>query len=291
MSNDASKMTLLQRIFAPTSHVHYLLFCVLTFALNRVSEFFPTWADPLFLLFVVIIFLMLWLADRCRYAAQMALIQIKPKKQVPKPARALILPLSPYDPRDPALTDMEWLSNRIQDLVKKPREAITIEDFQAIGLLKSNMRPMLDAVKYHFEKGRLREVYLLTTATEFLKSGGDSLCVRGSDLAGALLKKYLDWHYQEKFQVHNEDQVPNSWDYLAIWKKAESIFAKSGYKDEAILADITGGNKIMSMAVTAACVGPNRYMQYMDTPRNLTGQPLAEQPSEPILIDLQPVLQ
>jgi hypothetical protein len=57
-----------------------------------------------------------------------------------------------------------------------------------------------------------------------------------------------------------------------------------------LLADITGGNKMMSVAIAMACIPPGRRMQYMDTPRNRYGNPLRQGEMSPVVIDIDPIL-
>ena len=71
---------------------------------------------------------------------------------------------------------------------------------------------------------------------------------------------------------------------------AEKIFRDSAYKDEVIVADITGGNKMMSIALALACIPSGRRMQYMDT-RNWQGDSLPYGHMTPIAIDIDPIIQ
>lgn len=71
---------------------------------------------------------------------------------------------------------------------------------------------------------------------------------------------------------------------------AEKIFRESGYKEEVLLADITGGTKMMSVALALACIPPGRRMQYMDSERDWQGNPVPTGNLAPVLLDADPIL-
>ncbi|WP_051470164.1 hypothetical protein [Fischerella sp. PCC 9605] len=57
-----------------------------------------------------------------------------------------------------------------------------------------------------------------------------------------------------------------------------------------IVADITGGTKMMSVALAMACIPPRRRMQYMDSQRDWQGNPLPTGEMKPVVIDIDPIL-
>ena len=69
------------------------------------------------------------------------------------------------------------------------------------------------------------------------------------------------------------------------------FFEQSPYKAENIIADITPGTKLMTLAIGLACLEPKRTMQYIVAGRNpLTGEVLQEGRRVPILVDVDPYL-
>jgi len=69
----------------------------------------------------------------------------------------------------------------------------------------------------------------------------------------------------------------------------DKIFQSADYKDEKIVADITGGTKMMSIALTLACIPPKRLLQYMDSQRDWEGNPLEKGEMKPTLIDIDSI--
>jgi hypothetical protein len=57
-----------------------------------------------------------------------------------------------------------------------------------------------------------------------------------------------------------------------------------------MVADVTGGTKMMSVALAMACVPPKRRMQYMDSQRDWQGNPLTAGKIIPVSIDVDPFL-
>lgn len=275
-------------LIGPRSAWQYVGFIVLSLALGRLSNRFPDWTDYFFAAFVVSIIGLMWLIDRRR--KQLTHLKWVPKKEPPRPAKGLILLVSPFHARHPEVEDPETAHVMISSLLERSVDTLTSLDFEAVHLFSSNLQPLVEAIAFHMTSGALQEVWLITTETEFIEADGKKRCVRGSDDAGALLERYLRFKYGPRPLVRRDGFVIKSWDYGSVWKKAEEIFSTSGYKANALLADVTGGTKMMSVALAMACVDPGRRMQYMDSVRDWQGQPIPKGTTTPVVIDIDPIL-
>ena len=217
-------------------------------------------------------------------------------KERPTGAKGLILLISPYSPRNQTLQDPNILSPKMESILQKNSSALTEEDFNEIGILHSNLRTMIDAVAFHGDKEKsLRDVWLITTEAESVEPGATTLRGPGSEQAGNLLEKYLKFKYAEGIVVHRKEPrgeglCVKPWDYETLCQVAESIFRNSGFKEDAILADVTGGTKMMSVALAVASVPRTRKMQYMDSMRDWQGNPVEKGSTEPVVIDVDPIL-
>ncbi|MBZ5554043.1 MAG: hypothetical protein LAO21_15110 [Acidobacteriia bacterium] len=291
MSSEArSQAAQFERIFSPRSPWEYAAFCILTFALNKVSNRFPDWADAIFGSLLVLIFILMWWSERHRTRARSQRLTFQVTKEPPARAKGLILLVSPYDPRSQNLRDEKVLLPLMDSIRQKQLSVLADADFVEINLSNSNLRPLMDAVAFHSGEDKLREVWLITTESEKRMQEGEEVKIRGSELAGEILEKFLRFKYGERIVVHREGFTVKAWDYAALWRKAEEIFRTSGYKEDVLLADVTGGTKMMSVALAMACVAPNRKMQYMDSGRDWQGNPLPTGMIDPVVIDVDPIL-
>lgn len=212
------------------------------------------------------------------------------KAQRPEGAKGLIILLSPFNSFAKELKK-EIAQQLIESIINSPLEKLNKEVFEQLNLENSNLRPALEAVAYHADKGKLRDIWLFTTPDETFKNkAGKPIKRQGSFEAGKLLEAYLKFHYAEKLHTHVEGFCIPSRDYEGLFIKAEEVFNSSGFKDEVMLADITGGNKIMTLALSMACTPPDRKMQYMDSVRDWQGEPLPDGAMRPVLIDVHPML-
>ncbi len=210
------------------------------------------------------------------------------KAQRPQGAKGLIILLSPFSSSSKEL-GKETISQNTKAILNSSMENLTEEMFQQLDLQHSNLRPALEAVAYHFETGELRDVWLFTTPDETFK--GKEVYRQGSFETGRLLESYLKVTYTGKLHTHLEGFCIPSRDYEGLFIKAEEIFNSSGFKDKVMIADITGGNKMMSVALAMACTAPNRKMQYMDSVRDWQGEPLPNGIMRPVLVDVTPMFE
>lgn len=270
-----------QKLFSPDTPVMYSGFILLTLALAKAVNYIPTSVDTLLLGFVGAVALVVAFAHRNRQRRQLQLLTFTVSRQPPSGARGLILLVSPFDPRVQALRDPEVLQPKIATLLARPAETLSAEDWETVNLMGSNLRPQVEAVRFHMEQGRLHDVWLIHSERDET--------AQGSGTAAQLLEQYLQRHYSS-IRVHRDGYGVPAWNYGELWKKAEEIFRTSGLANEAIVADVTGGTKMMSVALATACVAPGRRMQYMDTERDWQGQPLGRGTSVPVMVDVEPLL-
>ncbi|HBE20659.1 MAG TPA: hypothetical protein DEG17_07265 [Cyanobacteria bacterium UBA11149] len=272
----------IQELLAPNSPWQFLGFVVVTIIMTQLTEF-----NPVGLVGTIIIFIIWWWLDlqksqeRIKYLKEQSFLFLKP--QPPAPAKGLILLLSTYSPSQPHLRDPQVL----EPLVKKIRQTLitqlTEEDFTNIDIFNSNLRPQIEAIKFHADSGILHELWFLATP--------DSRGERGSEIAAEILARYTLFKYNCQLTINRgQDYTVESWNYLKLCQIVQEIFENSGYKDEVIVADITGGTKMMSVALAMACISsPKRKMQYMDSKRDWQGEPLSQGEIKPILIDVDSI--
>jgi hypothetical protein len=127
--------------------------------------------------------------------------------------------------------------------------------------------------------------------TETLSTEKDSRKTKGSEDSGVLLEKYIRFKYPgNSLEIHRDGLIVKDYDFIGLWNKVENIFNSSVYKDKVIIGDITGGTKMMSVALAMACIPPKRLMQYMDADRDWRGEPVPTGNIVPVLIDIDPIL-
>ncbi len=258
-------------LFAPRSPLEFIGFAAISSIISLISSG-TLWA----LLFVPLFAILWWLLDRKRTSA----IAITLTKEKPQPAKGLIVLLGPYNSNQSNLKDPKILQPLIQQFLETPCPDET--DFARINLLHSNLQPQIEAIQYHHQKGSLREIWLISSDHE------------NSQQAIRILSKYLQACYgTERLDIH---QGPNytapAHDYATLLNMVDRIFHAAGYKDEKLIADVTGGTKMMSIAIAMACIPKGRRMQYMDAERDWQGKPPQQKGSmSPVLIDFDPLLQ
>lgn len=275
--------------FAPRSPIEFLGFAFITCMLALVSA-----GNPIGYVFIPLFSTGWWWWERQRTKKLAAATVFSVTKEPPRAARGLILLLSPFDPRSQDLKDADRLTPLLDRVLQNPTPEIA--DFEALNLLHSNLLPQIQAVEYHLHQGKLRDLWLITTASYTLEQktpdGIKSVAIKGSVTAAIILEKYLRLKYgAQQFDLHRGTNFQvRDYDYAGLWRLTEQIFRQAGYRDEALVADITGGTKMMSMAIAMACIPPGRRMQYMDSARDWQGNPLAQGEIKPVMIDVDPML-
>ena len=266
----SKKQPQMEGLFSPRSPIEFVGFAVVNAMIGLLSA-----GNLLGFIFVPTLAIAWWLFDRHRIKRQRQSAIFPVIKEPPQAAKGLILLLSPYSPRNEALRKSVGLTLLINQVIATSNPEMA--DFEQIGLLDSNLVPQIKAVKYHLEQGKLRDIWLITT--------------EDSQTAAAILEKYLYYqHGQSRFDIHRNHRVIQNWEYNSLWQLGEQIFREAGYRDDVLIADITGGTKMMSVALAMACVPPKRCMQYMDSQRDWQGNPLPKGEMEPVVIDVDPIL-
>ena len=208
-------------------------------------------------------------------------------KEPPTGVRGLILLLSPYSPRKPELKNESTIAPLIELVINTEIEKLTQDDFDQLDLFNSNLFPQIKAVEFHAKQGKLRDIWMISTKSYNTKEGKQ---VKGSEDSAQILSQYLRFQYGKNFDINWQGLSVKDYDYQGLWRLAEQIFRESAYKDDVIVADITGGTKMMSVALSMACIPPKRRMQYMDSQRDWQGNPLSVGDMQPIVIDVDPIL-
>ncbi|MEG4420781.1 hypothetical protein QUA70_19630 [Microcoleus sp. LAD1_D5] len=167
----------------------------------------------------------------------------------------------------------------IKNILDKSIDNLTEADFSRINFFNSNLEPQIKAVKYHcVQEKTLQEVWLVGS--------------KGSEQTAEILQKYLKFQYGKDIIVHVDPSkfFTDEWKYAEFTAITEKIFQESTIKGEHILVDVTGGTKMMSVALAMACIPPKRKMQYISSDRDWQGNPLPQGQKEPVAIDFDPVL-
>ncbi len=279
MSLRRQKSLKFENLFAPRSPLEFLGYSIVTAIIGLVSA-----GNPIGLICIPGIAIVWWWIDRQRIKNQPpANLSLSLEKQPPAGARGLILLLSPYSPRSSALKDPEKFQPLLDSLLDTPAEQLKKDDFDKLDLFNSNLLPPIKAVEYHFSQKKLLEVWLI--ASETVNS------VKGSESAARILEKYLKVLYGSKLDIHcGPKWTIVDHDYTGLYCLADNIFQTADYRDELMVADVTGGTKMMSVALAMACVPPKRRMQYMDSQRDWQGNPLTAGKIIPVSIDVDPFL-
>lgn len=219
----------------------------------------------------------------------------------PSRMRGLILPVSTLSLTGQSSQDMR---NELQRICQNNvEEELSIQDQQCLE--RSNLRPALAALEYHYNGARetnemprhpLQEVWMITT-----EETTDTGEVMGSCLGVAKLlerwfftrnpeaRGHVVFHY-DSYQGISLRVCPR--DYSRLWEVVDAIYRKAPYKPEQIIAEITPGTKVMSIAIALACLPPGRTLEYMVASRDCrTGEPTQENSWRPMLIDIDPYLE
>jgi hypothetical protein len=158
------------------------------------------------------------------------------------------------------------------------------EDFQL--LLGTNLEPELRALEFHHDQKNLRECWTIGTPDEV--QGDDT--IRGSVWLAVVLERWFNHLHPGsgvRFWLCRE---VSQRDYVELWKTVDAIFRQGPLRANAIICDITGGLKLMSVGAALACVGDGRAMQYMATNRDWRGEPVERGKMVPVLVDISPYM-
>ncbi len=202
----------------------------------------------------------------------------------------LILLLSPLNPM--ARGTAEEVSRRtrqVEDAVQRiaTGDGTSATDADFAALFGTNLEPELRAVEFHYAEKTLRDCWTIGTADE-LRDG--KIVERGSADQAVVLERWFNHLHPGHSVVFNQPRVVKSRDYIKLWNTVDGIFRTCQFKPDAVICDITGGLKLMSVGAGLACVGDGRSMQYMATKRDWKGDPLPQGQMVPVLVDINPYL-
>ena len=246
---------------------------------------------------------LLYIWNRRRQRKKKIAMELQLAERPPERVLGLILPISTPNLVRGNEQEKENLVSLVESAEPHIDQPLTPEE-EAL-LERSNLKPALAALEYHWGQGpdaeagrasRLQEVWLI--ATEEDDSGGQRIGSAGG--AAALLQRwFFSRHPEARQQVRfYRDEYEGislrvgSRNYTQLWNVVDHIYTKAPYKPEQILADITPGTKVMSVAIALACLPPKRRMQYVVGRRDPhTGEPLPEGVLRPMLIDVDPYLE
>ncbi|MBF2063624.1 MAG: hypothetical protein IGS39_04215 [Calothrix sp. C42_A2020_038] len=266
----------LEFLISPQTSLAFLGFALINVATNLLSNLLTNWSI-LGLAGIISTFLY-WFFLEYRRKRLLERFAVSVSPQAPQPAGGLVLLLSPYSPGRNSKIDITTLQNQIAYIQRTPIEKLVEADFEAIDLLKSNLVPQIKAVEHHWNTGELRDVWLITTK------------VPGSGLSAGILEQYLRFRYAARLQTHSQSYCVDDWNYKQLCELGEKIFRECHYKQESVVVDITGGTKMMSVALAMACLRPGRRMQYMESHRDWQGNPLEKGKIEPVGIDVSAIV-
>ena len=269
-----------------------ILFFIGVFGVEILAAFVGAWLGPrallgfpLQLLLPLVAFALVvfgyTIASRVAAARYGLTLTLRP----PQPHRGLILLLGPYRPFAPlSRREVEQALALIESGVTEQVEA----GLERLRLRRSSLWPQLAAIRYHLGGGALRDCWLITTHAG--DAGNETL---GSVAAVPVLEAFIrrlpggqsvSLHTGEAYTV-----APMAYD--AIYEIVDRIFRQEAvYRPSHVIADITGGTKLMTIGIALACLSPGRKMEYMSSDRDWKGEPVPEGELAPVLVDVDAVL-
>jgi len=235
-----------------------------------------------------------------RYHRSGRRLSVELVEKSPPRMRGLILPLSTLGAA--SQTDQN-IKDELERICQSNDHRVSDEDQQYLE--QSNLKPALAALEYHYSvtpeangerHNSLQEVWLITTE----EKNPDGEVVGSSQGVGKLLERWFFTRHPEARErvVFHHDAYQEislrvrSRDYSRLWEVVDAIYRKAPYKPEQIIAEISPGTKVMSIAVALACLPPGRTLEYMVTTGSYrTGERKPEGAMRPMLIDIDPFLQ
>ena len=154
---------------------------------------------------------------------------------------------------------------------------IIIERFE-----KSNMRPLLEAVRHHSQGGRLKHVWLVSTMD--IKAADGKVIQEGSEHLAPLVEKVMRDGLRFGASFHYEDPglIVPSWDATAAYKAVEYVYTTAapqlGLSPAEVIGDLTGGRVPMTGGMILACAPRGWKMQYTTTDRDPAQKGPGDQP-------------
>ena len=205
--------------------------------------------------------------------------------QAPQRHEGLILLLSPFRPPDSASPEAVQKALVSVGSSDPDQRAAALE---ALDLRRSNLWPQLAAISYHLEEGALRDCWLITTG-EYMPAGEQTGSLATVPILEAYLRNLSGGH---NVALHTgESYTVELTGYDAIYSIVDRIFrTESPYRPARVIADITGGTKLMTLGIALACLSRGRKMQYMSGDRDWKGDAVPRGELTPVLVDVDAVL-
>jgi len=269
-----------------------VVFLIGVFGIEIVAAFVGAWLEPRALLGLplqvliplaafVLVVVGYTLASRVAAAGYRLTLTLRP----PRPHRGLILLLGPYRPLAPLSQPQV---ERALALVTSRLPGQVEAGLEALQLRRSSLWPQLAAIRYHLQGGALRDCWLITTpagdaADEFLGSAATV------DVVEAFVRRLPGGQHVSLHTGPAYAAAPTAYD--AIYEIVDRIFRKDApYRPSHVIADVTGGTKLMTIGIALACLAPGRKMEYMSGDRDWKGEPVPAGQLTPVLVDVHAVL-
>lgn len=214
---------------------------------------------------------------------------IEMHERQPTGKAGLILLLSTLNPRargTPAEVKQrnQQVGQAAERIAAVDQANLSDDDFQP--LLGTNLEPELRALEFHHNQKNLRECWMIGTPDE----NQDGATIKGSAWLAVVLERWFNHLYPESGVRFWPCYKVSQRDYVELWKTVDRIFRQGPLRADAIICDITGGLKLMSVGAALACVGDGRAMQYMATDRDWRGEPVEQGDMVPVLVDISPYM-
>ncbi len=265
---------------------------------NLLTEVFPWWLILIFILVLLVGFYVWWQRHRRRHMQFTSKFQ----PQMPRRARGLILPVSPISVRKATDQERRRVKELREDSLGNLRQPLLAADQQLLE--RSNLQPALAAIEYHYGPDQnpsssappgLQDVWIITTEETNSSSAGSSSQGVGHLLQRWFLSRHPEAAERVRFHLDHYEGLSlriDPMDYTGLATLVDQIYEKAPYKPWQIIADITPGTKVISLAVAMGCLPPNRTMQYMTTERHpQTGEVMEGGQLKPLLIDVDPYVE
>ncbi|HPD40823.1 MAG TPA: hypothetical protein P5211_00815 [Anaerolineae bacterium] len=259
---------------------------------NLLADFLGAWmlwGVPGNLIIVVLLLAVVFLLYY-GYSRRRRRVAMDIQERQPTGKSGLILLLSTLDPRARGASD-EVQQRR--DAVCTSADRIAITDFANLvaadfaPLADTNLEPALRALEFHHREGTLRDCWIIGTPNDVTADGCE---IKGSAWLGTVLEKWFRHLHPESHVTFQDAIVVKPRDYVTLWNHVDTIFRKAPYRPNAVICDVTGGLKLMTVGAALASLEEGRTMQYMATDRDWRGEPVSKGEMVPVLVDITPYL-
>jgi hypothetical protein len=201
-------------------------------ALNKISEHFSL-SLALTILGVILATGVIWMQKRRHKNSEMVPELVE---KAPTGKDGIILPLSTIALYKGSETDRSDLNTLIESALRS--EENVLDDKKLVLLENRNLQSPFRAIEYHYEKGKLKECWLITTIDVTYPDGQ---LERGSWYAAGILEKWflgkypqaagkVKFHHGPELQVHPRD-------YAKFWLMIDEIFERASYKAQNVIMD------------------------------------------------------